>query len=85
MYFSPVIDRTSVSVVIVRGLCDVLSKMNSVNFNGRTKCALTVSCRRTDKLGCRSKSLSFFASHATVHVSSYLYTFRCLVGHVCER
>ena len=28
--FSPVIDRQSVSEVIVRGLCDVCSKMNSV-------------------------------------------------------
>ena len=30
--FSPVIDRQSVSTVIVRGLCDVWSKMNSVTF-----------------------------------------------------
>ena len=30
--FSPVIDRQSVSAVIVRGLCDVWSKMNSDTF-----------------------------------------------------
>ena len=32
MCFSPVIDRQSVSVVIVRGLCDVWNKMNSSTF-----------------------------------------------------
>jgi hypothetical protein len=30
--FSPVIERQSVSVVIVRRLCDVCSKINSVTF-----------------------------------------------------
>ena len=30
--FSTVIDRQSVSVVIVRGLCDVWSNMNSTTF-----------------------------------------------------
>ena len=30
--FSPVIDRQSVSTVIVRGLCDVWSNMNSATF-----------------------------------------------------
>jgi hypothetical protein len=44
-----------------------------------------VSCRRTGKLGCRSNSPSFCVTQATSHVSSELYTFRCLVGHVCQR
>ena len=30
VFFSPVIDRQSVSEVIVRGLCDVCNKINSV-------------------------------------------------------
>ncbi len=38
--------------------------------NGRTEYALTVS--------------PFCAAHANSHVSSYLFTFRCLLGHVCE-
>ena len=53
--------------------------------NRRTKCALTVSCRRTGKLGCRSNSPSLCAAQATSHVSSELCTFRCLLGHVCQR
>ncbi len=32
MYFSPVIDRPRVSVSIVRGLCDVWSKIKSTSF-----------------------------------------------------
>jgi hypothetical protein len=38
--------------------------------NGRTECALTVSCRRRGKLGCRANLLPFCAAHATSHVSS---------------
>ncbi len=53
--------------------------------NRRTKCALTVSCRRPGKLGCRSNSPSLWAAQATSHVSSELCTFRCLLGHVCQR
>ena len=53
--------------------------------NRRTKCALTVSYRRPGKLGCRSNSPSCCAAQATSHVSSELCTFRCLVGHVCQR
>ncbi len=53
--------------------------------NRRTKCALTVSCRRPGKLGCRSNSPSLCAAQATSHVSSELCTFRCLVGHVWQR
>ena len=53
--------------------------------NRRTKCALTVSWRSPGKLGCRSNSPSFCAAQATSHVSSELCTFRCLVGHVCQR
>jgi hypothetical protein len=52
--------------------------------NRRPKCALTVSCRRPGKLGCRSNSPSFCAAQATSHVSSELCTFRCLVGHVWQ-
>jgi hypothetical protein len=51
----------------------------------RTKCALTVSWRRPGKLGCRSNSPSLCAAQATSHVSSELCTFRCLLGHVCQR
>ena len=32
VYFSEVIDRQSVSSLILRGLCDVWSKINSVTF-----------------------------------------------------
>jgi hypothetical protein len=32
VYFSPVIDRPRVSVPIVRGLCDVWSKIKSASF-----------------------------------------------------
>ena len=32
VYFSPVIDRQSVSTVIVRGLCDAWSKMKSATL-----------------------------------------------------
>ena len=32
VYFSPVIDRPRVSVPIVRGLCDILSKIKSASF-----------------------------------------------------
>ncbi len=53
--------------------------------NRRTKCVFTVSCRRPDKLGCRSNSPSFCAAQVTSHVSSELWTFRCLLGHVCQR
>ena len=53
--------------------------------NGRTKCALTVSCRRPEKLVCRSNSLCFCAAQASAHVSSEIYVFRCLLGHVCQR
>ncbi len=51
--------------------------------NGRTKCSLTVSCRRPGKLGSRSNSLCFCAAHTSSHVSSEFYTFTCLLGHVC--
>ena len=44
-----------------------------------------MSCRRPGKLGCRSNSPSFCEAQATSHVSSELCTFRCLVGHVCQR
>ncbi len=52
--------------------------------NRRTEYTLTVSFRRRDKLGCRSNSLSFCVTHPTSHVSSYLFSFRCLDRHVCE-
>jgi hypothetical protein len=51
----------------------------------RTKCTFTVSCRRSGKLGCRSNSPSFCVAQVTSHVSSEFCTFRCLLGHVCQR
>ena len=42
--------------------------------NGRTKCALTVSYRRPEKLGCSSNSLNFGDAHTSSHVSSELFT-----------
>ncbi len=53
--------------------------------NGRTKCTLTVSCRRPDKLGCRSNSLCVCVAHTSSYVSAKFCTFRCLVGDVCQR
>jgi hypothetical protein len=53
--------------------------------NRRTKCVLTVSCRRSDKLGWPSNSLCFCSVHTTSHVPSELFTFKCLGGHVCQR
>jgi hypothetical protein len=60
----------------------VLSGGNRVFLaDGRqTKC-LDGDRQRTVKLGFRSNSLSFCVTHGNSHVSSYLYTFRCLVGH----
>ena len=53
--------------------------------NRRTKWVLTVSCGRPGKLGYRSNSLCFCAVHTTSHVSSEFCTFKCLVGHPCQR
>jgi hypothetical protein len=52
---------------------------------GRSNFSLTVSGRRPGKLGCRSNSLCFCSEDTSSHVSSDLYTFRCLHGHVCQR
>ena len=53
--------------------------------NKLTKCSLTVVCRRSDKVVCRSNSLCFFETHTPTHVSLEICTFRCLVGHVFQR
>ncbi len=53
--------------------------------NRRTKCALTVSCTRPGKFGCRSNWVSFCTVYPTSHVSSEFSTFRCLIGRVCQR
>jgi hypothetical protein len=53
--------------------------------NRRTKYVLSVSCRKPGKLGCRSNSLCVCVVHTTSHVSSEFFTFKCLVGHVCQR
>ena len=53
--------------------------------NKLPKYSLTVVCRRSDKVVCRSNSLCFFAVHAPTHVSLEICIFRCLVGHVFQR
>jgi hypothetical protein len=52
--------------------------------NRRTK-TLDVSYRTPDKLGSRSNSLTFCTVSEKSHTSLELCTFRCLVGHVCQR
>ena len=83
MYFSTAIDRPSVLVEIVRGLCDGLSTINSTTFNGQTKYGMTVSYRRPDKLGYRSNSLSFFVTHASLS-RMILHTIICKI-HTSRR
>ena len=46
---------------------------------------LTVDSRMPTKLDCRSDSLCFCAVNAPSHVSSEVYTFTSLDGHVCQR
>ncbi len=53
--------------------------------NGLRTYSLTVVCRKTWKVGCRSNSLCLFVTYTPTHVSIELCIFRCLVGHVFQR
>ena len=78
--FSVVIDREDVFPSIVRVTCNDWRKINCATF---VTDVLTVSCKRPEKLACRSNSLCFCGAHASSHVSSEIYTFTCLLGHAC--
>ncbi len=87
MYFSVVIDRASVLPGIVTALRHGWRMINCADFvrDERVLCHCDYSdLQRPDKLGCRSNSLCFCAPHTSSYVFSKFFTFRCLVGDVCQ-
>ncbi len=77
--FSVVIDREDVFPSIVRATCNDWRKMNCAAF---VTDVLTLSCKKPEKLDFEFP-VFLWCTHASSHVSLEIYTFACLLGHVC--